>query len=238
MANRQYSRLARIEEKKNIRSAFIFGILTLLGIILFIAFGLPLVIKVSGILSEIGGSREPVEIFDQTPPPPPILELLPSHTKEAEIQLKGTTEAGSTVKTFVNGIENEVIADSEGSFSKTISLTKRENVVYTVAIDKNGNQSSESRRLTIVYDNEAPTIEMTEPTSTNFYGSKQKNVNIKGKTEPGSKITINDRFVVVGNDGSFSHTVTLSSGANEFNIKAEDQAGNVSEQKLTLNFAS
>ncbi|MGB6881971.1 MAG: hypothetical protein WBD86_01580, partial [Microgenomates group bacterium] len=73
---RRYSRLARTEERKNIKRAALFGLLTLISILVFIFLGLPAVAKFAAFLTDLRKSTVPIEINDTTPPVPPILDSL------------------------------------------------------------------------------------------------------------------------------------------------------------------
>jgi len=238
MVYKHYSRLSQIEEKRNLRATLIYGGLSIVTLVILIFFGFPLIIKFSSFLSELGKSKQPIDTLDKTPPPPPTLQIPTLYTKEQSIQITGKAEPASTVKIFFNNKKKEALVDSEGFFSKTILLEKGVNTLYAIAVDQNANQSGESKRLTVIYDNEPPNLQILEPTTTNFYGLRQKNVTIKGKTDPESSVTVNEKFVVVANDGIFSHLVSLSPGENSFTIKASDQAGNATETVLTLFWAS
>jgi hypothetical protein len=54
----------------------------------------------------------------------------------------------------------------------------------------------------------------------------KKVLNIKGQTEPDSVLTINGNIVIVSDDGSFSHNITLKTGKNAILIEVEDPVGN------------
>jgi hypothetical protein len=49
---------------------------------------------------------------------------------------------------------------------------------------------------------------------------------IKGLTDAGVIIWINDRFVAVKDDGSFNYSIRLQDEENTLNILARDSAGN------------
>src|SRR5262245_53033020 len=113
----RYSRLKSNEEKKNIRSAAVYIVLTIAVIVALLTFGIPAMGRVAGFFHDLRTSGEPVDISDTTPPAPPIIDTLPEVTKSTEIEITGRTEAGATVKLHVNDDDQEVLANSEGAFS-------------------------------------------------------------------------------------------------------------------------
>jgi len=232
-----YSRLTKFEDKRNIRRAVIFGVLTILSIILFFFYGLPLVAKFAGFLSDLRKSNSPVEIEDKTPPAPPRFESQPEATNRKKVDLVGITEPGATVFLTLNGEEEELIANSEGQFNQTFNLDNGENSFFALVRDEAGNESQKTETIKIIFDDTEPTLEISSPQEgASFFGSKQRQIVIDGKTEEGSSLTINDRFVLVENDGTFAFATTLSEGENSFNLKVNDKAGNQSEKSIKVNF--
>jgi len=234
---KQYSRLVRTEEKQNIRRAIFFTFLTVVSILAFIFFGLPVLAKFAGFLADLRKSGLPIERGDTTPPAPPKLESLPEYTNEFSVEIKGTTEPGATLILFLNSKEEEAVADKDGEFNFTFKLNKGENSVSLKARDAAGNESQKTDVYKIIFDNEPPGLEITSPEDgKEFYGSKERQVSINGQTEEGASVTINDKIVAVDANGSFTFVTTLSEGENSFTIKAEDRAGNSTEASLTLHF--
>lgn len=54
--------------------------------------------------------------------------------------------------------------------------------------------------------------------------------------EDAEVLRINGRIVIIENDGSFTYAVTLEDGDNNFEIVAEDKAGNKTTERLTVQF--
>lgn len=65
----------------------------------------------------------------------------------------------------------------------------------------------------------------------------EKDLVIKGKTEPGATVTINDNAVKVDNDGSFTTKLTLKIGPNTIKVVAVDPAGNKTEKTWLVTLA-
>lgn len=235
---RYYSRYASVEERRNIRRAFLFGILTILAIVGLLFFGLPSVAKFAAFLTDLRKSTQPVDKNDTTPPAPPRLNQLPEATNKNEIEIDGLTEEGATVIISFNGKSEEVVADSEGKFAFSFPLNDGENLISAKARDQAGNESQEGKVYTIVFDNKSPKLEISTPSDgASFFGAKQRQVTVQGTTETGVTLTINDRLVKVEEDGSFTFASTLGEGANSFNLKSTDKAGNQNERTISVNFS-
>jgi len=234
MAN-TFSRRERIEKARNLKKAFALVVLTISTIIAFVFYGFPAIAKVVLFYGDIKNSSEPVELSDTTPPPPPTLDSLPESTNESEIILKGRTEPGATVIIELNSNKDEILADKSGDFTYKIKLKDGNNTISVISKDSSNNESHSSKEITITLDTTAPDLEITKPQNgAEFYGSKERQITIEGKTEENITVRINGRFVVLGSDGSFSFYTSLSEGANEFKVTSEDRAGNSTEQVVNV----
>lgn len=212
-------------------------LLTGVTIVLLFFFGLPLVIKFAAFLTDIRKTSTPIEKNDITPPAPPQLSNLPEATNETSLLVEGVSESGATVEIFLNDKKTEVVADEAGVFTTKLTLLDGENTIYALARDKAGNESQEAKKITVVFDNEDPRLEVISPADgEEFFGSKNQKVTIEGVSETGAALTINERFVGIGEDGSFSFSATLNEGENVFTLKASDKAGNATEKSLILRY--
>lgn len=236
MLSKQYSRLAKVEEKRNLRSAVIFGGLTILTLILAVFYGVPMVARFATLLSNLKGSKETIDTTNLPPPPPPIISTPPEFTNQQSLHVDGTAQSGSTVDIYFNNQTKEIIIGSDGKFSGDYTLVKGANTLYAIAKNRAGTSES-SKKFTITYDTEPPKLEITQPKNgDNFYGDKQKQLSIQGATDPEASVTINGRVAIVENDGSFQGTFDLNGGANSFTITALDRAGNKKETTISVNF--
>jgi hypothetical protein len=232
-----YSRLTRIEERRNLKKAIFYILATITLIIVFVILGLPTIAKLAGFLTNIRNSNLPVEKNDITPPAPPQIEAPLEYTNRDRVEIKGTAEAGATVIINANNSKNEVIATKDGLFSYTFSLRKGENTISATAKDTAGNESQPSDIYIVTLDNEPPTVEVTSPQDgENFYGSRQRQILIEGKTSDAASLTINGRIIILENDGTFAYAVSLQEGDNNFEITAKDLAGNEATSRLTVHY--
>jgi len=234
---RHYSRLESVEAKRNLTKAIRFFLLTIISIGFFAYFGIFITTKIAGFFVNINKSGQAIDKSDTIPPPPPTFDNLPDATNKSSIEISGNSEEGSTVVISLNSTKIEALTDNRGVFTTKINLTKGQNSLSALARDKSGNISQNTPVFQIVYDNEIPVIEISSPSiGANFYGKKQQTVKIAGRTEPDADLTINDRIVLVNDDGIFSYDYQLNQGENNLNFKAVDKAGNENQSSLKLYF--
>ena len=239
MTSRRKSRLARLEEKKQKRTTFIYGLLTIALLIFIVFVGFPNAAKFSGF---IGGKIREDDVIvntDNTPPAPPFLYMSKNFTNENKIQIEGRAEAGSTVKikNTRKATSTDVVVGSDGTFLADIILLEGENQIYSLAVDSAGNESGNSKFYTVTYDKDLPEIIILEPENEKtFYGGGERKITIKGITDIDNTVYVNDRWVVVNTGGLFSIQTELVEGENIFKIRAIDSAGNEIEEEIKVNF--
>lgn len=234
---RNYSRLESVEEKRNTRKAVVFVLLSLVIIVFLATNGLSLITKVINFASSFKKSPQVVDLLDKTPPSPPFLQSIPDATNTSPFEITGRVEPGNTVVINFNGKEEEIQTDENGNFSTKFDLVKGDNTFFAYTKNPAGNKSQNTQKYLLVFDNESPDIKIATPSDgASFYGSRQKNVTIKGTTKIDSSVTINDRIATVNDDGSFSLNYSLSDGENDLKIKSVDKAGNEKEISLKLFF--
>lgn len=235
--NNPYSRRIITQEKRNIRKASLYILLTIAAIALFIFLGIPLIAKTASFVSELKKGTKPIEKQDTIPPAVPNIQIPPEYTNQPKIEIKGTTEPGITIIVQANSQTEEIVSVKDGLFTYTFSLKNGENKISFIAKDNSGNESQSTPTYTINYDNEPPEITISSPQDgTSFYGSKQRQIVIQGKVKDADTLKINDRIVIIENNGSFTYAVTLQEGNNDFEIIAEDKAGNKKIERLTVQF--
>jgi len=232
-----YSRRASVQEKKNIRKSILYLVLTIVAIVVLVLYGIPFIARTASFVSNLKKSNSPIEKEDTIPPAVPQIQTPPEYTNQNPVEIKGVTEPGVTVFVTANDQKEEIVATKEGLFSYSFNLKKGENTISFTAKDSAGNQSQETKSYTITYDNEPPEITLKSPADgSSFYGSKQQQITIDGVVKDAETLKINDRIVIIEDDGSFSYPVTLQEGANNFEVTAEDKAGNKAVARLTVDF--
>ncbi|MCX6726054.1 MAG: hypothetical protein NT052_01945 [Candidatus Shapirobacteria bacterium] len=236
----KYSLLSKREEKRDLKRAYLFGSLSIVSIIAIIVWGIPALIKMAVFFGDIHNSSQPVEVIDSLPPQTPILNFLPEATNSAKIEVSGMSEAGASVKIFITGNENkEIITDKDGNFSTNdLKLTLGNNEIYAIATNKNGKQSEASNKITIWYDNEAPKLEISQPTDKTTITNEAGKIDLIGKTDdPDADVSINGHLVILDKNGNFKYPLNLATGDNNIKIVANDNAGNQTENDLTITYS-
>lgn len=238
MALQRKSRLVRNEldqAKHDVRRYLILTVaLSVFGFFL----GLPIVTRFAAFVHELTSSDQPIEISDKTPPAPPLLHNVPTYTNKETLEINGSSEPGSIVKVFVNNTDNETVANNEGSFTAQIKIHDGDNRLWAKAVDEAGNESQETNKLTLIYDNEPPELQLSKPQDgDSFYSDKNREISVEGQTEGADKITVNDRVAIIDQNGKFNLNIRLDPGTNEIKIKASDAAGNESEMTISITYS-
>jgi hypothetical protein len=234
---RQFSRMGRLQEKRNIRKAAVFFLATLVIIALLATVGFSLLAKLFIFFGDIKSRTNPtVDKTDFIPPGPPQLALPVEATNSAAFALKGIAEPGATVYLSLNNAEVKSTQVPEGGIFEFsgINLELGENTFAAVAMDEAGNKSPVSTSVTVMYSNVPPKLELASPSDRQTFSGKDTRVTVKGKTDSGIRVTINDRIAIVSSDGSFQSQIGLNSGENVLVIVATDGAGNQARKELTL----
>lgn len=232
-----YSRRLRVEQKNDKRNTIFYILFSVVTLLLLFKYGVSNVSKIIGFVGDFKNASVAPEKEDKTPPPPPTLDNIPKATKESTVEISGNTESGVKVVFTINGKNDEVLADIDGRFIYDFTLNEGENTLSAVAKDKAGNESMQSTQRKIIFDNTPPELEISAPADgSSYFGPKQKQLTITGKTDEGSKVQVNGRWVITNSDGSFSYVYSLSDNQNQLIITSEDEAGNKSEKVINVTY--
>ena len=226
MARQNYSRLAKTENKKAVKSTMFYVVL-IMGLIVFLfVLGIPALGQLTNILSQFTSSDQTISNADGPPPSSPNINSLPDFTNERKLVVSGSTRAGYTVVLHLNDELKEVISDADGNFSSSFGLKDGSNSFYATVIDKSGRESVQTKASSIVFDNKPPKLEIISPQNDKvFFGSQNQKKKIQDGIEGSASVSINEHVVVLAGDGK-----------NDYKIKVRDEAGNEIETLLTLNF--
>ncbi len=83
--------------------------------------------------------------------------------------------------------------------------------------------------------NAAPiALQVTSPQDGAVVNTQQ--IAITGAASPGAVVTVNDDIIVVGADGQFNDTVTLSEGPNLIEVIASNTSGSETSVELTVTY--
>lgn len=234
-----HSRLARKEEIRSLRRIVLFSLATILLLVGLFSLGIPALIGISSFLASLRSTNEPITTTDTTPPFPPRLEPLQEATNSSKITIPGTGESSATIELFVNGVSSgKTVVDKNGVFEfSEIALEEGTNTFSAAATDQAGNTSQMSIHRTIAFVKNPPKIELTDPPDGVKITGEEKTVRVSGKTESVVALTINDRVVILNNDGSFSFQISLSDGENRIKVEGVDIAGNKTSVERTVTYS-
>lgn len=159
-------------------------------------------------------------------------------SKEKFIKISGAAEIDSSVKLFVNGPEvKETKTGSDGTFTfEGVELIEGGNLIFAKATSSGKTESQKSETLTIVFDTKKPEIQLISPVNGQKISGVDSRVNIKGKVNEESAVTINSHQSVVDSEGNFSSLISLKKGNNTILIMARDLAGNESSISANIEF--
>lgn len=132
-----------------------------------------------------------------------------------------------TVETYVNDSQVGINKDlAPGTHEISVPLKEGENDISIYIVDEKGNMRSTKD---VVFLDTKPPVLLVE---TNYDGTQTYNesISFSGKAEDYDKLTFNNKTEITpAYDGTFTVEATLVEGENKFLIKAEDNAGNVSQ---------
>lgn len=227
----------RAEEKKLYRKLITTIVFLVLTIVVIIYAGIPLLVKIVVGISSLRTGKQ-VETTNSTSLIfPPVLDPVEEATNSAKIAVSGFAEKEATVKIYVNNKESvKVLADKDGRFSAPRVMLEEGANIINATIVKEDKESSPSGEFVVIYKKNAPKLEISSPNEGQKFFSDSKDITISGETDPGSRVTVNDRLAIVNPNGNFDFRVSLSSGENTFKIVAIDNAGNKTEMERKVTF--
>lgn len=162
---------------------------------------------------------------------PPVLNIPYEATNTAQIDITGYSTPKSKVELFIDDDKKQTVdVEGDGSFTfQNVSLSLGTNNIYGKTVDEAGKESLSSKIITVIFDNQKPIINLSEPDDNKIIQGGDKKVKFAGKTEVGVNIFINDSQIIVSKDGNFESYQSLNDGDNNFDIKAMDLASNITQ---------
>lgn len=230
---RPHSRLIEKEEKKAVRQSIFYVCLSILLVIGFLLYGLPLFFSL--FLKIFGGGS--VSQTNDFPPQVPVLSAPVNATSSANLPIIGYTEAQVEVIIVRNGSQiDSVTADDKGAFEVEVTLEKGTNTIAAFS-KKDKLESDLSKEYNVVLDTEKPLLEVDEPKDGQEFESRaNQTITIKGKTDKDAKVSINGRIVYPLSDGTFSSSFQLQEGENTIEFIALDAANNETKVERKVKF--
>jgi hypothetical protein len=228
----------RLQKKSTSRLVFSL-VLGLVLIYFIISWGLPALIGGLSVLNRFKAQPANVESIEDSAIAPPVLNIPYEATSTAEINISGYSQADSKVEIYIDErLESSVGTLEDGSFrAEGVSLGLGTNNIYGITIveDEKGTakKSLPSKNIRVLYNNEKPTLEVSEPSDgmevkggDEQGSSSNKKVKVSGKTDPENSVSINGITAILNSEGNFSREVSINDGENTINIEAVNQVGN------------
>lgn len=230
------SRLSNNETRKLQQQTFLFAIAGTGILVLFFFLILPFLTKIllQGAQKAITPVATPTVSVSS-----PTLSAPYTATNSAQITLTGTATPGINVLLGINGsIDKKVTADDKGTYKfENITLSTGDNLLFAYAEDANGHRSDGSNAVTVTYSLDMPKLETTEPTEGAVITQrKQSVISLKGTTDAGNKVYLNDKFLFVSGDGVFTGSFQLVQGDNTLTVRAVNDAGNQTTKEIHIKY--
>ena len=166
----------------------------------------------------------------------PLLDAVPEFTKEPALLVQGIVPSFGAlpdrkVEVQLNGATFILPFDKAGHFAVQLTLKDGPNHIV-VALIGPANETIATTGQTVTLDRTAPPLAISKPRNGDTIDSAT--LTVEGKTEPGATVVVNDRSVIVGQDGSFSDSVTVKEGPLPITVVARDRAGNETRTQLAV----
>lgn len=212
-------------------------ILLLWGVLTFI---LPSFIEGIGFISSFlkpSTQKQTTSLTENATLAPPVLYIPYEATNTATIHISGYAATHSKVKIYVDDeLKDTVEVSAEGNFTlKKIDLSLGTNNIYGKTIDEKEQESLPSKTIKLIFDNEKPKLDLSEPEDGKAVKGDKK-VKIAGTTESDVQVFVNDTQVVINSEGKFDTIMSLNDGDNNFTVKAKDRASNTTEITRKVTF--
>jgi len=222
--------------RRNIQKRIIIFIIAFIVLIyLLFSFGFKLLLNGSVFIASLFNKNEVAPLTKNEDVYGSVsIDNIEEATNSAEIVISGSVVNYSILRFYLNGekIDEKEIRTSD-TFTQIIeNLNKGTNEIYVKALTKDGKNSKKTETYYVIFDDEKPKLELTEPTGDTKVN--KPDITIKGKTDKEIYININNAPVVVDANGAFQYQVRLIEGENTFNIQASDIAGNVENKTLKI----
>ena len=229
------SRLNKHLERQSKRTL----ILSVVGIVLIglalLKFGIPLIADLGFLSSQIVPKNETKKTDkEDVYLSPPSLDPLPSATNVEGIEVSGNSTTGENVVIYLNGSKFGESRIQDGSFSLNVKLSEGANIIKAKAISEE-KESEFSDSISIDFRKNPPDLSIESPSDGET--TKESSFNVRGKTDVGSRVTVNDFWAIVNSKGDFSYKLALREGENEVKVVATDEAGNKTEKSIKLNYS-
>lgn len=169
---------------------------------------------------------------------PPVLNIPFDATNSASITISGYATPNSKVEIyFDDNLQSTVNTQDDGSFiSDPLTLNEGTNNIYGDTVSSSRVKSLPSKTIQLIYNNQQPSLSVDQPQDGTTIASGVNKITVSGSTDPNNNVTVNGITVIVGNDGSFSTSVSLNGGDNNITIVATNSFNNTTRVKRKVTY--
>lgn len=229
--------LRRLERRGN--RNLIFSLILGLTLLYFLfSWGLPTLINSLSFFNKFKPSLSKQTQIDENAIAPPVLNIPFEATNTATIRISGYTQPTSLVEIYFDDQLKEILESGDnGKFeSGSLSLSIGTNNIYGKTVDEKGNKSTPSKLIKLIYSNEKPKLELSEPPDNHQIKGGDKKLRVSGKTDPLSSVTVNGQTMIVTVEGNFSTEISLNDGENIITVAAISPIGNSTSLQRRVTF--
>jgi len=231
------NRLAKKEEAATIKRIFVLSAISALLALFMFTLGIPLLGKFADFLELISGSQKQPQSQNEKSISTPNLDPIPAATNSANLNVKGFTADGENVELYLNDNPVAKVETISGNFSfKNVKLQNGQNTITAKSLLNAGGESEFSKILTIKLDTEAPELTVENPQQNQSF-SVNNRIKVSGKTDQDSQVYANGFLANINSDGQFEISIPVADGDSQVEIRAIDEAGNVTAEKRTIHFS-
>ncbi|PAV28297.1 hypothetical protein CIL05_16810 [Virgibacillus profundi] len=154
-------------------------------------------------------------------------------TAESNVTVEGFASPSTTMKVMNNGEEKGITeTSSDGEFVMDVELQEGENELQAITVI-DGEDAKASDPVSIELDTIAPELTIDSPED--GHETDRETITIEGTVldENSTQVTVNDETASI-EDETYSKRIILESGENIIDVVAVDEAGNSSEEKITV----
>lgn len=221
-------RSVKNKEKKAAVRLITYFVIAIVLVYLLLTWGLPALI---GGLSYFHKAKTPsnnANAIEDTAITPPVLNIPYEATNTGTIKINGYSTPDAKVEIYLDDdLRTTVNTESDGSFqSDDIDLALGTNNISSRTVDEKGNKSLPSKNIKVIYSNEKPLLQISEPQDGQEIKGGDKKIKVSGSTDPDNSISINGSTIIINSEGKFSQDISINEGDNTITITATNKVGN------------
>jgi len=233
------SRLSKKLQKQSQRNLIVFSLGIVFLFYILIQYGLPFLVNASTFLSGKKDEETSQSKSTDTYIPSPILDPMSEATNSARTVVSGTSEKNLTINLYINdNLEDKTSTEDDGVFRfEDVILNKGKNSIKVQAENKDKKDSDFSDRVVIYFLNKPPQLSIDSPKEGENFPHDFRNAEVKGKTDLEVKVTVNELWAIVDEEGNYSYSYPLQNGENTIKVIATNKAGNKTEKEVKVTYS-